>query len=56
MALSGIEWSRKAIFDNELRDLRLSKPKEDRTPKEQAVVDYFKLIVKELNNKKDSKE
>jgi len=56
MALSGIEWSRKAVFDTELRNLQSNKSKENRTPEEQAVVDYFKVIVKQLNDKKDNKE
>ena len=34
MALSGIEWHQLSVLSNELRDLRASKPKEERNSEE----------------------
>jgi len=50
MSLSGIEWHKKSIFDSELRTLK-SKPKDKRSPEEQAVVEYLKLRLDELETK-----
>lgn len=52
MALSGIEWNMAAVFDTELRSLRSKISKEDRSPEEQAIVDYLKQRIHELDVKK----
>lgn len=52
MALSGIEWHQLSVLSNELRDLRNSKPKKDRTSEEEAVVRYLKTRVNRLEVKK----
>jgi hypothetical protein len=52
MALSGIEWHQLSVLSNELRDLRNSKPKEERTSEEKAIVRYLKTRVNYLENKK----
>jgi len=52
MALSGIEWHQLSVFGAELRDLRARKPKEKRSPEDQAVVRYLKLRINQLENKK----
>ena len=52
MALSGIEWHQLSVLSNELRDLRNSKPKEERTSEEKAIVRYLKTRVNHLENKK----
>lgn len=52
MALSGIEWHQLSVLSNELRDLRNSKPKDERTPEEKAIVRYLKTRVNHLENKK----
>lgn len=53
MSLSGIEWHQKSIFDSELRSLKC-KPKNERTPEEQAVVKYFKTRLNQLETKLNS--
>ena len=52
MALSGIEWHQLSVLSNELRDLRASKPKEDRNSEEKAIVRYLKTRVNQLEHKK----
>ena len=52
MALSGIEWHQLSVLSNELRDLRNSKPKDERTSEEKAIVRYLKTRVNHLENKK----
>ena len=52
MALSGIEWHQLSVLSNELRDLRASKPKEERNSEEKAIVRYLKTRVNYLENKK----
>lgn len=52
MALSGIEWHQLSVLSNELRDLRNSKPKKDRTAEEEAIVRYLKTRVNRLESKK----
>lgn len=52
MALSGIEWNQLAALTNELRDLRASKPKEERNKEEEAVVRYLKTRINRLETKK----
>lgn len=51
MALSGTEWNKLSVFDSVLRDLE-RKPSEQRTEKEQAVIDYFKKQIEDLQEKK----
>lgn len=53
MSLSGIEWHQLSVLSGELRDLRASKPKEERTKQEAAVVRYLKTRVNHLENKKN---
>ena len=53
MALSGIEWNMASVFDTELRSLRAKTPKKERSPEEQAIVDYLKLRIHELDVKKN---
>lgn len=52
MALSGIEWHQLSVLSNELRDLRNSKPKDERTSEEKAIVRYLKTRVNQLETKK----
>lgn len=52
MALSGIEWQLQASFKTELLQIRASKPKEERSKQEKAVVRYLKHRINELENKK----
>ena len=52
MALSGIEWHQLSVLSNELRDLRNSKLKKDRTAEEEAIVRYLKTRVNRLETKK----
>lgn len=52
MALSGIEWHQLSVLSNELRDLRNSKPKKERTAEEDAIVRYLKTRVNRLESKK----
>lgn len=52
MALSGIEWHQLSVLSNELRDLRASKPKEERNSEEKAIVRYLKTRVNQLETKK----
>jgi hypothetical protein len=52
MALSGIEWHQLSVLSNELRDLRASKPKEERNSEDEAIVRYLKTRVNHLENKK----
>jgi len=52
MALSGIEWHQLSVLSNELRDLRNSKPKKERTAEEEAIVRYLKTRVNRLESKK----
>ena len=53
MALSGIEWQLQASFKTELLQIRASKPKEERSTEEKAVVRYLKYRIDELENKKN---
>lgn len=52
MALSGIEWHQLSVFGAELRDLRASKPKEQRSSEDEAIVRYLKTRINQLENKK----
>ena len=52
MALSGMQWQELAVLSRELESFRRDKPKEKRTPEDQAIVDYFKLRVANLEEKK----
>lgn len=52
MALSGIEWHQLSVLSGELRELRASKPKEERSSEDEAIVRYLKTRVNQLENKK----
>ena len=52
MALSGIQWQELAVLSRELDIIRHNKPKDKRTPEDQAIVDYFKLRVADLEEQK----
>jgi hypothetical protein len=55
MALSGIEWQVLAVLTGELQNLQNCKPRENRTIEEQAVIDYFKERVANIEEKKNQK-
>ena len=55
MALSGIEWQELAVLTRELTNLRNRKPRENRTIEEQAVIDYFKERLADIEEKKKEK-
>ena len=55
MALSGIEWQEFAVLTRELTNLRNRKPRENRTIEEQAVIDYFKERLADIEEKKNQK-
>lgn len=55
MSLSGIEWSLKAAFDNELRTLT-SKPVDSLSTQEKSVVDYLTARLQELDDKRKKNE
>lgn len=55
MALSGIQWQELAVLSRELENIRHSKPKDERTPEDQAIVNYFKLRVADLEEQKTSR-
>lgn len=55
MALSGIEWQELAVLTRELTNLRNRKPRENRTIEEQAVIDYFKERLADIEEKKNQK-
>ena len=40
MALSGMQWQELAVLSRELDIIRHNKPKDKRTPEDQAIVDY----------------
>lgn len=54
MALSGMQWQELAVLSRELDIIRHNKPKDKRTPEDQAIVDYFKLRVANLEEQKTS--
>lgn len=55
MALSGIEWNMVNVFDTELRTLRANTPpKEERSSEEQAIIDYLKSRIQELEDKRNT--
>lgn len=55
MALSGIEWNMMNVFDTELRTLRANTPlKEERSSEEQAIIDYLKSRIQELEDKRNT--
>lgn len=51
MALSGIQWQELAVLTRELETIRHTKPK-PRAPEDQAIVEYFKLRLKQLEEQK----
>jgi len=52
MALSGMQWQELAVLTRELEHVRLSKPKEKRSADDKAIVKYFKIRLKELEEQK----